>query len=79
LRWVKESSQEKSPAHGQRGGKSEGPSAKPNNARPPSLSDVAPFILQFSCCANKNSGIVWNEETLKEYIKDPKAKIPGTK
>ena len=29
--------------------------------------------------ANKNSGIVWNEETFKEYIKDPKAKIPGTK
>jgi cytochrome c len=23
--------------------------------------------------ANKNSGIVWNEETFKEYIKDPKA------
>ena len=29
--------------------------------------------------ANKNSGIVWNEETFEEYIKDPKAKIPGTK
>lgn len=29
--------------------------------------------------ANKNSGIVWNEETFKEYIKDPRAKIPGTK
>ena len=29
--------------------------------------------------ANKNSGIVWNEETFKEYVKDPKAKIPGTK
>ena len=29
--------------------------------------------------ANKNSGIVWNQETFKEYIKDPKAKIPGTK
>ena len=27
--------------------------------------------------ANKNSGIVWNE--FKEYIKDPKAKIPSTK
>jgi len=24
-------------------------------------------------------GIVWNEATFKEYIKDPKAKIPGTK
>jgi len=29
--------------------------------------------------ANKNSGIVWNEESFKEYIKDPRAKIPGTK
>ena len=28
--------------------------------------------------ANKNSGIVWDEATFKEYIKDPKAKIPGT-
>lgn len=29
--------------------------------------------------ANKNSGIVWDEPTFAEYIKDPKAKIPGTK
>jgi cytochrome c len=29
--------------------------------------------------ANKNSGIVWNEATFKDYIKDPKAKIPDTK
>src|SRR5262249_24804647 len=29
--------------------------------------------------ANKNSGIVWDEATFKEYIKDPKARIPGTK
>jgi cytochrome c len=29
--------------------------------------------------ANKNSGIVWNEMTFQEYIKDPRAKIPGTK
>ena len=29
--------------------------------------------------ANKNSGIVWGEKTFKEYIKDPRAKIPGTK
>ena len=29
--------------------------------------------------ANKNSGIVWNEQTFEEYIKDPKAKISGTK
>ena len=29
--------------------------------------------------ANKNSGLVWDEATFKEYIKDPRAKIPGTK
>src|SRR6516225_1159817 len=29
--------------------------------------------------ANKNSGIVWDVGTFKEYIRDPKAKIPGTK
>lgn len=29
--------------------------------------------------ANKNSGIAWSEATFLEYIKDPKAKIPGTK
>jgi cytochrome c len=29
--------------------------------------------------ANKNSGITWDEAVFKEYIKDPKAKIPGTK
>jgi cytochrome c len=29
--------------------------------------------------ANKNSGIVWNEAAFKEYIADPRAKIPGTK
>jgi cytochrome c len=29
--------------------------------------------------ANKDSGIVWTEAAFKEYIKDPKAKIPGTK
>ena len=29
--------------------------------------------------ANKKSDIVWNEETFKEYIEDPSAKIPGTK
>ena len=29
--------------------------------------------------ANKKSGIVWNETTFKEYIKDPRAKIAGTK
>src|SRR5690242_8068123 len=29
--------------------------------------------------ANKNSGITWNKEAFLDYIKDPKAKIPGTK
>jgi len=29
--------------------------------------------------ANKNSGITWSDETFKEYIRDPRAKIPGTK
>ena len=29
--------------------------------------------------ANKNSGITWDEATFREYIKDPRAKIPGTK
>jgi cytochrome c len=29
--------------------------------------------------ANKNSGITWNKEQFLEYIKDPKAKVPGTK
>jgi cytochrome c len=29
--------------------------------------------------ANKNSGITWGDATFLEYIKDPKAKIPGTK
>ena len=29
--------------------------------------------------ANKNSGITWSDETFGEYIKDPRAKIPGTK
>jgi cytochrome c len=29
--------------------------------------------------ANKNSGITWNKATFLEYIKDPRANIPGTK
>jgi cytochrome c len=29
--------------------------------------------------ANKNSGITWNKDVFVEYIKDPRAKIPGTK
>ena len=27
----------------------------------------------------KKSGIVWDEKTLAEYLKDPKGKVPGTK
>ena len=29
--------------------------------------------------ANKNSGITWSKDPFLEYIRDPKAKIPGTK
>ena len=29
--------------------------------------------------ANKNSGLTWDEATFRDYIKDPKAKIPCTK
>jgi cytochrome c len=29
--------------------------------------------------ANKNSGLTWNEATFKDYITDPRAKVPGTK
>lgn len=29
--------------------------------------------------SNKNSGITWDEATLTEYLKNPKAKVPGTK
>lgn len=29
--------------------------------------------------ANKGSGITWDEKNFKEYIRDPKAKVPGTK
>jgi cytochrome c len=29
--------------------------------------------------ANKNSGITWDEATLQVYLKDPRARVPGTK
>lgn len=29
--------------------------------------------------ANKESGFTWDEATFRDYIKDPKAKVPGTK
>ncbi len=34
----------------------------------------------YSCSdANKKSDITWSEATFREYIRDPKAKVPGTK
>ncbi len=29
--------------------------------------------------ANRNSGLIWDEPTFREYIRNPKAKVPGTK
>jgi cytochrome c len=29
--------------------------------------------------ANKSSGITWDEATFREYIQNPRAKVPGTK
>ncbi len=29
--------------------------------------------------ANKDSGLTWDEATLKEYLKNPRGKVPGTK
>jgi cytochrome c len=29
--------------------------------------------------ANKDSGLTWDEATFRDYIKNPRAKIPGTK
>jgi cytochrome c len=29
--------------------------------------------------ANKNSGLTWDEATLKEYLRNPRAKVPGTR
>ena len=29
--------------------------------------------------ANKNSGLTWDEATLTVYLKNPRAKVPGTK
>lgn len=29
--------------------------------------------------ANKGSNLTWDEATFKEYIRDPRAKVPGTK
>ena len=29
--------------------------------------------------ANKNSGLTWDEATLRDYLKNPRVKVPGTK
>jgi cytochrome c len=29
--------------------------------------------------ANKNSGITWDEPTLQDYLRNPRARVPGTK
>jgi cytochrome c len=29
--------------------------------------------------ANKNSGIVWTEQKIYDYLKNPQAMVPGTK
>lgn len=29
--------------------------------------------------ANKNAGIVWTDESFREFVTNPRAKIPGTK
>jgi cytochrome c len=36
-------------------------------------------ILSTVSAFNKNSGITWGAATFREYIKDPKAVVPGTK
>lgn len=37
-------------------------------------------VPDYSCsAANKESGLTWDEATFREYIKDPKTKVPGTK
>jgi cytochrome c len=41
-------------------------------------SGTAPGYNSYSD-ANKNSGIVWDEASFKDYIKNPAAKVPGTK
>jgi cytochrome c len=51
---------------------------RPNPKRPERTQVGHDARLQLLGCEQK-SGIVWDEGTFKEYIKDPKAKIPGTK
>jgi cytochrome c len=52
---------------------------------------VGPILNGLFCCkssmiagynysdANKTSGIAWDESVFSEYIKEPRAKMPGTK
>ena len=59
-----------------------GPSAK--NAVGPVLNGLvgrkAGSIEGYSYSpANKGSGLTWDEATLKDYLKNPRAKVPGTK
>jgi cytochrome c len=59
-----------------------GPTAK--NAVGPVLNDLfgrpAGTVEGYNYSpANKNSGITWDEAVFKEYIQNPRAKIPGTK
>ena len=39
---------------------------------------IQPVALSYTD-ANKNKGITWGEETLMEYLENPKKYIPGTK
>ena len=58
--------------------------AEPKNRAGPSLKGLfgrsAGNVQGFSYSeAMKNSGIVWSEDTLKTYLADPKATVPGNK
>lgn len=59
-----------------------GPDAR--NKVGPALNDLdgrkSGMVANYSYSdANKNSGITWSQASFKEYIIDPRAKIPGTK
>jgi cytochrome c len=59
-----------------------GPNAK--NAVGPELNGVvgrkAGSVESYNYSpANKNSGLTWDEATLREYLMDPRKKVPGTK
>jgi cytochrome c len=46
---------------------------------PNTLRAVIPVRSPITAIRNKNSGLSWDEATFKDYIKDPRAKIPNTK